>query len=102
MPLTIQALDLASPAPLSPGGYAPEVLQAAVQFVAVYDSFADALGASLAFAGSANYCPVLVGVVAGARWGATAIPPTMLPEWGLMDRVRNAAEILAHEWEETG
>jgi ADP-ribosylglycohydrolase len=99
---TVQALDMASPAPLSPGGYAPEVLRAAVHFVAGHDSFADALSASLTFAGPANYCPVLVGAVAGARSGATAIPPKMLPEFGLMIRVRNAAKILAHEWEETG
>jgi hypothetical protein len=77
-------------------------LRATVHFVAGHDSFADALGASLAFAGPANYCPVLVGAVAGARWGATAIGPEMLPEYGLMIRVRNAAEILADEWEETG
>jgi hypothetical protein len=75
-------------------------LRTAVHFVSGHDSFAEALGASLAFAGPANDCPILVGAVAGARWGATAIPPKMLPESGLM--VRDAAEILAHEWGEPG
>jgi ADP-ribosyl-[dinitrogen reductase] hydrolase len=69
---TVQALDENSWYPMSPGGYAPEVLRAAAHFVAGHDSFADALGASLAFAGPANYCPVLVGTVAGARWGRSA------------------------------
>jgi ADP-ribosylglycohydrolase len=99
---TIQALDLASPAPLSPGGFAPEVLRAAVHFVACHDTFADALSASLAFAGPANYCPVLVGAVAGARWGATAITANLLPKCSLMIRVRSAAEVLANEGEKTG
>jgi ADP-ribosylglycohydrolase len=100
LPTTIPALDGNDPRPLSPGGYSPEVLRAAVQFVARHDSFAHALSASLAFAGPANYCPVLVGAIAGARWGATAISPKMLPESGLMIRVQNAAESLAKEWEE--
>lgn len=99
---TIQALDENNRYPLSPGGYAPEVLRAAVRFVSGHDTFAHALGVSLAFAGSANDCPVPVGAVAGARWGTTAIPPKMRPESGLMVRVRDAAEILAHDWEETG
>jgi ADP-ribosyl-[dinitrogen reductase] hydrolase len=69
---TIQALDENNRYPLSPGGYAPEVLRSAVHFVAGHDSFADALSASLAFAGPENYCPVLVGTLAGARWGRSA------------------------------
>jgi ADP-ribosylglycohydrolase len=102
LPLTIQALDGSNSYPLSPGGYAPDVVRATAHFVAYHDSFADALSASLAFAGPANYCPVLVGAVAEARWGATAISAELLPEWGLMVRVRNAAKILANEWVETG
>jgi ADP-ribosylglycohydrolase len=102
LPQTIQALDGDDPCPPSPAGYAPEVLRAAVHFVARHNSFADALSASLAFAGAANYGPVLVGAVAGARWGAAAITPKMLPECGLVIRVRNAAEILADDWKETG
>jgi ADP-ribosylglycohydrolase len=102
LPLTVHAPDGNNPYPLSPTGYAPEVLRAAVHFVAGHDSFADALSASLAFAGPANYCPVLVGAIAGARWGATAIPPELLRGCGLVIRVRDAAEVLAMEWEETG
>ncbi len=36
-------------------------------------SFQSALDASVSFAGSANYCPVLVGAFAGARWGRVAV-----------------------------
>lgn len=55
--------------PLDPGGHAPEVLRAAVHFVGQHPDFPSALQASLTFAGPANYCPVLVGTLAGARWG---------------------------------
>jgi ADP-ribosylglycohydrolase len=99
---TIEALDGNDLSPLSTGGFAPEVLQAACHFVAHHNSFTDTLCASLSFAGSVNYCPVLVGAIAGARWGATAIAPEMLPECALMIRVWNAAEMLANEWEDAG
>ena len=72
-PATVGALDLGGPESLSRGGYAPEVLRAAVHFVGGNGSFADALEESIAFAGPANYCPVLVGAIGGARWGASSI-----------------------------
>jgi ADP-ribosylglycohydrolase len=86
--------------PLSTGGYAPEVLRAAVHFVARHDIFADALGGSLDFAGPANYCPVLVGAMGGARWGAATIPVGMLLDCDLPGRVRDVSDRLADEWEE--
>jgi hypothetical protein len=39
LPLTIQALDGNNPYPLSPAGYAPEVLRAAIHFVDCHGSF---------------------------------------------------------------
>ena len=99
---TVEALDGDNPPILSRRGFAPEVLQAACHFVAHHDSFADALSASLSFAGPANYCPVLVGAVAGARWGAAAITPEMLSDCEVLVRVRSAAETLANEWEDAG
>jgi ADP-ribosylglycohydrolase len=80
------------------GGYAPEVLRAAVYFVGTSASFAEALERSLAFAGPSNYCPVLVGAIAGARWGASAIPPSALAHVDILPRVREAAEALAAGW----
>ncbi|HEU4328468.1 MAG TPA: ADP-ribosylglycohydrolase family protein [Roseiflexaceae bacterium] len=55
-------------------GYAPAVLQAAVAFVGAAPRFDAALTDALDFAGPANYCPVLVGAIGGARWGASAMP----------------------------
>ena len=54
---------------MSSGGYAPEVLAAALYFLVEAKSFDDALLPSLGYAGSANYCPVLVGMIAGAKFG---------------------------------
>jgi ADP-ribosyl-[dinitrogen reductase] hydrolase len=57
-----------------PGGYAPETLAAALGFLTRHQGFEAALGDSIAFAGGANYAPVLVGTLAGARQGAAGIP----------------------------
>jgi ADP-ribosylglycohydrolase len=80
------------------GGYAPDVLRAALHFVGTSGSFVKALERSLAFAGAANYCPVLVGALAGARWGSSAIPQPALAHVEILPRVRAAAEGLAAGW----
>lgn len=64
----------ADPSTLSVGGYAPRVVEAAVHFAGTSGSFAEAILRSIAFAGSSNYCPVLVGAFAAAYHGATAVP----------------------------
>jgi ADP-ribosylglycohydrolase len=84
--------------PGSNGGFAPGVLRAALHFAGTSASFAEALERSLAFAGAANYCPVLVGAVSGARWGASAIPRPALAHVEILPRVRAAAEALAAAW----
>lgn len=94
-PETVRALARPDTEPLRPGGYAPDVLRAAVRFVGQHGTFEDALAASLGFAGPANYCPVLVGAIAGARWGASGIPPEALVHCGLSDVVRRLADRLA-------
>jgi ADP-ribosylglycohydrolase len=80
------------------GGYAPDVLRAALYFAGTSASFTLALDRSLDFAGPSNYCAVLVGAVAGARWGASAIPPPTLAHVEILPRVRAAAEALAAGW----
>lgn len=65
------ALINANSGALSRGGDAPEVLRTAIAFVSTQVDFNSALQASLVFAGPANYSPVLVGCIAGARWGAS-------------------------------
>lgn len=54
---------------LSDGGYAPDVLVAALWFLNNSSTFEDALDQSKAFAGAANYCPVLVGSIGGSLYG---------------------------------
>jgi ADP-ribosylglycohydrolase len=80
------------------GGYAPDVLRTALHFVATSACFAEALERSLDFAGPANYSPVLVGAIGGARWGASAIPQPALAHVDILSRVRQAAEALAAGW----
>merc|ERR1719161_1393853 len=64
------------PKNISNGGFCPDVLAATVRFVslgAASSSFDAALSASLKFAGPSNYCPVLVGALTGAVFGASHI-----------------------------
>jgi ADP-ribosylglycohydrolase len=82
------------------GGFAPEVLRAALHFVGTSGSFTEAMERSLAFAGPANYCPVLVGAIAGARWGVSAIPPSFLFHVEILPRVKAIAHALAAGWAE--
>jgi ADP-ribosylglycohydrolase len=89
----------------APGGYAPEVLQAAVYFVHRAAIFSDALTGALDFAGPANYCPVLTGALAGARWGAAAIGPADLDHpllQAIQPEVVAAADALALGWPQPG
>jgi len=84
------------------GGFAPDVLRAALHFVASSACFAEALDRSLAFAGAANYCPVLGGAIAGARWGVSAIPHPSLAHVEILPRVRATADALASRWVKDG
>jgi ADP-ribosylglycohydrolase len=100
-PETRQALREARASSGGKGGYAPEVLQSSVFFVTQSRDFREALFESLRFAGPANYCPVLVGPIAGARWGVDAINPELLahlrvPE--ILPRVEKTAAALASGW----
>ena len=85
---------------LSRNGFAPEVLRAAIHFVDTSPSFPVALARSIDFAGSANYSPVLVGSIGGARWGRSQIEKSLLKHHGdLLPRVEKAARALAHTWQ---
>lgn len=61
-----------------PSGFAPDVLAAAVRFVDRADCFESAIMESLANDSGANYVPVLVGSIGGARWGKSAVPCAIL------------------------
>jgi ADP-ribosylglycohydrolase len=73
LPETRSALLPANSREIGRGGYAPETLAAALYFLDSSQSFQQALEKSLEFAGPANYCPVLVGSIGGARWGTDGI-----------------------------
>ena len=96
--LTRRALGIVKRSSLDYGGYSPDVLAAAIHFVDNYDNFTEALEASLAFAGLSNYCPVLVGAIGGARWGASAVPVERIKDIELLPRVYSAANHLASAW----
>ena len=84
--------------PLDPGGFAPEVLRAAIRFVVKNATFEGALAASIRFAGPANYCPVLVGAIGGARWGASSIPADLFSHCDMLPRLVVVADRLALDW----
>jgi ADP-ribosylglycohydrolase len=97
---TRHALEILPPARLSRRGFAPEVLGAAVYFVDASDSLALALARSIDFAGQANYCPVLVGSIGGARWGSGQIEERSLHHQGdLVPRLKEVAFALARGWQ---
>lgn len=62
---------------ITPDGYSIHVLNASIYFLDEYHNFQMALENSIKFAGNANYCPVVVGAIGGARWGAKNIPETL-------------------------
>lgn len=68
-------------------------------FVSGSESFSEALARSLAFAGPANFSPVLVGSVGGARWGMGSIEERDLAhQSNLLPKVRSLSERLARSW----
>ena len=96
--LTQRALSVVKRPSLDQSGYAPDVLAAAIYFLENHDNFTEALEASIAFAGLSNYCPVLVGAIGGARWGAGAVPVERIKHAELLPRVITAANHLATAW----
>lgn len=98
LPETLRAMQTPMPDSLDNGGFAPDVLAAALHFVDNHDTLPAAFDASLKFAGPANYCPVLVGSLGGARWGASCIGAGMLEHCRIQTRVQSAAATLAARW----
>lgn len=98
---TRSALSIPAVEILSPDGFAPGVLAAATYFVDSSDSFSTALARSIKFAGPANYCPVLVGSIGGARWGRDYIDPGALHlHKDLLPRLNAVALLLANGWKQ--
>ena len=100
-PETRHALAIPTAGAVSRSGFAPDVLGAAVHFVDTSACFPDALARAIDFAGPANYCPVLVGSIGGARWGHAQIEESSLHhQRDLLPRLKAAARGLAGEWPE--
>ena len=84
---------------IKPTGYAPDVLGAALFFVSDSRDFEESLSRAVRFAGPENFCPVLVGALAGARWGAAAIHESMIQhDDTTRKRVADVAAELASGW----
>jgi ADP-ribosyl-[dinitrogen reductase] hydrolase len=82
------------------GGYAPEVLRATMYFTDKAQSFDEALDSAVMFAGPENYSPVLVGAMAGARWGYRAIDQRHLSccSRQLIDRAERLGMQMSDAW----
>lgn len=85
--------------PLSNGGYSPEVLRAAINFLLTNDTFESALSASIAFAGAANFCPVIVGAIAGVQYGYDAIPDHFMKHPTLMTQLERISDKFIKQWQ---
>jgi len=97
---TRTALEVANTRSLRRGGFAPDTLAAAIYFIATSSNFRDALGDALNFAGPSNYCPVLVGTIGGARWGASEIPKDAIHHLGGLPMViQDLGRQLAKPWQ---
>lgn len=93
------ALDPDLRQPLSRGGFAPDRLHAVVSILHGATSSPQALRRALDFAGPANFCPVLVGSIGGARWGREQIDPSWLHLHAeILGRVEAVARALAAPW----
>jgi ADP-ribosyl-[dinitrogen reductase] hydrolase len=85
---------------LKAGGYTPDAITAGIYFVKASSSFDEALQRALAFAGPANYCPVITGAVAGARWGRVAIPHKHLEHSDVLNEVEETAKAFIATWKD--
>jgi ADP-ribosylglycohydrolase len=81
--------------PGSNGEFAPDVPRAAPRFLGGSAPFAEALERALLLAGPSNYCSVLVGAIAGARWGVSAWANAEDGMADILPGVRRTAEDLA-------
>ncbi|CAF2492960.1 unnamed protein product [Rotaria sp. Silwood2] len=75
--------------------YAPNTLHTALYCVTKADSYQSAL--TYARELEAEFCPILVGILAGARWG---VPPSMLDKFpkDKLNEIRKVAKRFADEW----
>ena len=97
MVLTQEALQQRSSKPSGNGGFAPDVLKATVYYITKNTNFEKALNKSIEFAGSDNYCPILVGSIGGARWRKLSIPKKALTHCDFTSRIENVASLFSEQ-----
>ncbi len=96
LPETTRALKMDHRQVNLASGFAPDVMAAAISFVDQADSFESALRESLDRDSGANYVPVLVGSIAGARWGRDSISITSRGDSrSILDRIEKVVERLS-------
>jgi ADP-ribosylglycohydrolase len=85
---------------LHTGGYSPDTVRAALAFGLPARDPVRALAESKRFAGPANYCPVLVGALLGARFGASAFGDDQLAHHPKrhVEEIRATGNALAALW----
>ena len=93
-----RVVTVASDTDLSTGGFAPDAFVAGVYFVRSAQTFQEALHRSLEFAGAPNYCPVITGTLAGARWGRQAIAPEDIQHCPVLSEVERLTARLRETW----
>lgn len=100
LPRTEDAMVLPGTHPPTRGGFAPEVLHAALATLDASPDFGTAMERALALAGPANYAPVLVGSLGGARWGRGAVPEELLQMHAEhRDRIEAVSRRLGRGWD---
>jgi hypothetical protein len=98
---------------LPSGGFSPDTMMTTLSFVRKYTRgvdfktiepdkakklFTDCLTHSFKFAGTANYCPVLVGPIVGCLVGASNIDPIMYQHCLSTKRVLKVCDDIVEEW----
>jgi len=96
-PIIQASVDKFETEPGGIGGYSPETVQSALHFVFTRMNFKSALEDALRYAGPPNYSPVLVGAIAGARWGMGEIDQAHLSHCRDLERVTSTAKSLANQ-----
>ena len=84
--------------PLSDGGYSPDVLRTAIYFLQTNDTFNSTLSSAMAFAGGANFCPVVVGAIAGTLYGYDAIPEHFMQHIMLIPELEDISNQFIKLW----
>mmetsp|Transcript_153562 Transcript_153562/g.490978 ORF Transcript_153562/g.490978 Transcript_153562/m.490978 type:complete len:182 (-) Transcript_153562:202-747(-) len=109
LPPTRRAAIFEARSKLRDGGFCVDALGAALHFAVLAESFEEAIAAAKKFAGADNYCPVLVGALLGARFGAEEVVANKKSRShsedkyaALMDQVQTVSKELARSWSWSG